>query len=210
MTTAIAPITEEEFAARYGPKDRVELVDGEVVPKYGVEGPLSPTSGGHGAIVSDLSFALERHVRSRRLGRVFTDPTTFVISEVPKRIRCPDVAFVRADRLSAGLSLSGFIRLAPDLAAEVISPSEPKKHVERKIAQYLEAGVRLVWRIDPRPRDVTVYTPDGAVVRLAESDALDGADVVPGFALLVAELFAGVAAEEAPSVRRAPRRSRPG
>ncbi len=195
MTTAIAPVTEEEYASRYGPKDRVELVDGEVVPKYGVEGPLSPTSGGHGAIVSDLLFALETHVRPRRLRRVFTDPSTFVISEVPKRIRCPDVAFVRADRLPALFRMDGFIRLAPDLAGEVLSPSEPKKNVERKIAHYLEAGVRLVWRIDPRPRDVTVYTPDGAVVRLLESDVLDGGDVLPGFTLPVAELFTAVAAE---------------
>ncbi|GJG85793.1 hypothetical protein tb265_09740 [Gemmatimonadetes bacterium T265] len=193
--TTRAPVTEEEFAARYGPKDRVELVDGEVVPKYGVEGPLSPTSGGHGAVVSNLSFALESHVRPRRLGRVFTDPSTFVISEVPKRIRCPDVAFVRSDRLTAGLRMKGFIRLAPDLAAEVISPSEPTKNIERKIAQYLEAGVRLVWRVDPRPRDVTVYTPDGAVVRLTDSGTLDGGAVLPGFALPVAELFVDVEAE---------------
>lgn len=195
MTTAIAPVTEEEFAARYGPDDRVELVDGEVVPKYGVEGPLSPTSGGHGVIVSDLLFALETHVRPRQLGRVFTDPATFVISEVPKRIRCPDVAFVRADRLPAVFRMQGFIRLAPDLAAEVLSPSDPKKNVERKIAHYLEAGVRLVWRIDPRRRDVTAYTPDGAITRLTESDALDGADAVPGFTMPLAELFAGITSE---------------
>jgi len=192
IATTLTPVTEEQFTARYGPKDRVELVDGEVVPKYGVEGPLSPTSGGHGVIVMDLVLALGAYARAKRFGRVFTDPATFVISEVPKRIRCPDVAFVRADRLPAAFRLVGFLRLAPDLAAEVLSPTDPKKNVERKIQHYLEAGVRLVWRIDPRRRDVTVYTPDGGVTRLTESDALDGGDVVPGFTMPIAELFAGI------------------
>jgi len=194
MTTAIAPVTEEEFAARYGPDDRVELVDGEVVPKYGDEGPLSPVGGRHSVVVSDLLFALESHVRAKRLGRAFTEPATFVISERPKRIRCPDVAFVQRARLPDHVP-DGYFRLAPDLVAEVISPSEPRVYTERKIRHYLEAGVRLVWRIDPRRRDVTVYTPDGADARLTEADVLDGTDVVPGFAMPVVELFAGVAPE---------------
>jgi Uma2 family endonuclease len=198
MTTAAvppvtAPVSEEEFFARYGPKDRVELVDGVVVPKYGAEGPLSPTSNAHGRIVMNLIRALDRVVHDRGLGEVFTDPACFIISEAPKRVRCPDVAFVRAGRAPAEIALGTFLRLAPDLAAKVVSPSEPAAQVETKIAQYLEAGVRLVWKVDPRRREVTVLRHDGAVTRLGEGDELDGADVVPGFRLPVAELFAGVA-----------------
>lgn len=195
MTTTVALVAEEEFFARYGPKDRVELVDGEVVPKYGVDGPLSPTSNAHGRVVMKLVLRLGVHVETNALGEIYADPACFIISEMPKRIRCPDVAFVRAARVPALLRLGDFLRLAPDLAAEIISPSEPRTYTDRKIAQYLEAGVRLVWRIDLRNHVVAAYTPDGPVVHLAESDVLDGGDVVPGFTLPVAELFAGVATE---------------
>ena len=194
MTTAIAPVTEEEFFARYGPKDRVELVDGEVVPKYGVDGPLSRTSNAHGRIVMKLVLRLGFYVEANALGELYTDPACFIISEVPKRIRCPDVSFVRSGRAPAVIAPGTFLRLAPDLAAEVISPSEPRAYTERKIQQYLEAGVHLVWLIDMRRRDVYVYTPDSAVTHLRESDVLDGGDVVPGFSVSIAELFAGVAA----------------
>ena len=199
MTAAIAPVTEpvteEEFFARYGPDDRVELVDGEVVPKYGVDGPLSPTSNAHGRIVMHLLLTLGPYVRTRALGNVYTDPACFIISELSKRIRCPDVAFVRVGREPETLRIGEFLRLAPDLAAQVISPSEPRAYTDRKIAQYLDAGVRLVWQIDPRRGDVAVYTPNGAVTRLVPGDALDGRDVVPGFTMSVAELFADVAPE---------------
>ena len=198
MTTAAVtpvpgPVTEEEFLARYGPDDRVELVDGEVIPKYGTDGPMSPTSNAHGRIVMDLIRALDRVVHPGGLGEIFTDPACFVISETPKRMRCPDVAFVRAGRIPEEIALDGIVRLAPDLVAEVISRSEPASQVDAKIDQYLEAGVRLVWKIDPRRRVVTTFHAGGAVTRLAESDVLDGGDVVPGFRLPVAELFARVA-----------------
>ena len=91
MGTQVGYVTEEEFLARYGPDDRVELVDGVVVPKYGAEGPLSPTGGAHGRIVSDLTFALETYARTHGAGEVFTDPTAFGLSEHPRRMRCPDV-----------------------------------------------------------------------------------------------------------------------
>ncbi|GJG85792.1 hypothetical protein tb265_09730 [Gemmatimonadetes bacterium T265] len=195
MTTAIAPVTEEEFFARYGPKDRVELVDGEVVPKYGADGPLSPTSNAHGRIVVKLVLRLGVYVERHALGEIYTDPACFIISEQPKRIRCPDVAFLSSARAPAVIHPGEFLRLAPDLAAEVISPSEPRAYTDRKIQHYLDAGVRLVWRIDMRRRDVTAYAPDGTTTHLAESDTLDGGDVVPGFAISVAELFAGVAAD---------------
>lgn len=190
--TTLTPVTEEEYAARYGPEDRVELVDGEVVPKYGLYGPLTPVGNLHSVVVVDLVLALGVYVRGRKLGRVFTDPATFVISEAPKRIRCPDVAFVSAERLPNRITTDGYFRFAPDLVAEVISPSEPRAYTERKIAQYLEAGVRLVWRIDPRRLDAVAYRPGGTMARLQESDVLDGGDVVPGFTMPLTDLFAGI------------------
>ena len=193
METTTGYVTEEEFLARYGPKDRVELVDGEVIPKYGAEGPLSPTSGAHGRIVRNLLFALESYVRSRGRGEVYTDPTAFVISEQPRRIRCPDVACVEAGRLPDETAMGPLFRLAPDLAAEVIAPSEPALAVDAKVDLYLECGVRLVWKVDPKRRLVTAYTPDGATSPTTEDGTLTGRDVLPDFALPLRELFVGVA-----------------
>lgn len=189
MRSTILPVTEEEFFARYGPDDRVELVDGVVVPKYGFEGPMSPTGSGHGVIVSNLAFALEAHVRPQRLGRVFTDPSAFVISDEPRRLRCPDVAFVRRDRLPTLISMREALRLAPDLAAEVISLSEPASEVDAKIDEYLECGVRLVWKVDPKRRLVTAYDEDARMTRVRGDDVLTAEGVLPGFALTLAELF---------------------
>lgn len=198
MTTAAippatGPVTEEEFLARYGPDDRVELDGGVVVFKHGDEGPMSPTGGGHGAVVLNLVYALETHVRPRRSARVFTDPVAFVLREAPPLIRCPDVAVVRADRVPAEIPMTGLLRVVPDLAAEVISPSEPASELDDKVEQYLTAGVRLVWTIDPRRRTARVFTPDGSLLRLREGDRLSGADVVPGFEVALAEVFEGVA-----------------
>lgn len=192
METQAGYVTEEEFLARYGPDDRVELVDGEVVPKYGDDGPMSPTSTAHGRVVMKLVLRLGAHVEAHALGEIFADPACFVISDVPRRLRCPDVAFVRVGRLPETVHVDGIVRVAPDLAAEVVSRSEPASQLEEKVEQYLAAGVGLVWTIDPRRRSATVYTPDAVVTRLRESDALDGSDVVPGFRLPLAELFAGV------------------
>ncbi len=191
--SATRPATVDEFLARHGPDERVELVDGEVVYKHGDEGPMSPTGGGHGVVVLNLIYALERHVRPGRSARVFTDPVAFVLRDDPPLVRCPDVALVRADRLPAEVPTAGLLRLAPDLAAEVIPPSEAATELEDKVDQYLAAGARLVWTLDPRRRTAQAFTAGGAVARLREGDALGGADVVPGFALPLADAFEGVA-----------------
>ena len=78
----------------------------------------------------------------------------------------------------------------PDLAIEVLSGSNTKAEMERKRAECFDAGVRLVWEVDPTTRIVSVYTPDGSVVRLDSSQTLDGGDVLPGFSLVLSELFA--------------------
>lgn len=192
METQAGYVTEEEFLARYGPEDRVELVDGEVIPKHGDDGPMSPTSTAHGRVVIRLLLRLGAYVEANALGEIFADPACFVISEVPRQLRCPDVAFVRAGRLPETVDVDGIVRIAPDLAAEVVSRSVPASRLEEKIEQYLAAGVALVWTVDPRRRTATAYTPGGSVTRLREGEALDGSDVVPGFRLPLAELFAGV------------------
>jgi Uma2 family endonuclease len=105
------------------------------------------------------------------------------------------VAFVAADRLPPEGIGRGFLELAPDLAAEVLSLSDSALEMNAKIEEYLWAGVRLVWVLDPEIRAVTVHDADGTVRHLREGDVLDGGSVAPAFHCPVAVLFAAVRRE---------------
>ncbi|HTU91265.1 MAG TPA: Uma2 family endonuclease [Gemmataceae bacterium] len=107
----------------------------------------------------------------------------------PRRVRKPDVAFVRYGRFPNEQLPLGHAHLAPDLAAEVISPNDEYEKVIEKIEEYLRAGVRLVWIISPRNHIVHVYRANGSVHVLRENEELDGEDVVPGFRCPVRDLF---------------------
>jgi Uma2 family endonuclease len=103
-------------------------------------------------------------------------------------VRSPDAAFVRRERLP---ELSDhFVPVAPDLAVEVLSPSDRMADALGKVAMYLQAGVQLVWLVDPAARVVTVFRPDGPPKILGQSDALDGGDLLPGLTIPLAEIFA--------------------
>lgn len=181
-------VTAEQALDWPDPDTRFELVAGVVQP-------MTPAGGPHGVINVNLLCVLGGHVRAHRLGALFSPDTGFVLRRGPDTVRCPDVAFVAAERLPPGGVRRGFPELAPDLAVEVRSPTDRTRASRAKIAEYLDVGVRLVWAIDPAARTVTVHTPDGAARRLGEGDTLDGGDVVPGFRCAVAELFEGVARE---------------
>jgi Uma2 family endonuclease len=107
----------------------------------------------------------------------------------PDKVRFADVSFIRAGRFPGGQRPRGHCRIAPDLAVEVISPNESLYDVEEKVADYLAAGVRLVWVIVPPRRIVHVYRADGTGGLVRETGELDGEDVVPGFRCKVADLF---------------------
>ena len=105
-------------------------------------------------------------------------------------MRGPDVSFTRIDRLGAEVPPVGFLRVPPDLAVEVISPSESADQMWQKVVQYLEAGVRLVWVEHPRSRTVTEYRSADVILLLHEHDDLRAEDFLPGFTFPLSELFA--------------------
>jgi Uma2 family endonuclease len=146
--------------------------------------------GRHGIIVGNLLTRLTIHVRANALGRVFS-AAGFELLNLPRTVRAPDIAFVRAERLPAEGVGAGFMRLAPDLVVEVLSPSETTSRLEEKLNDYRAAGTPLVWIIDPETRTVMVVPADGPVRRLRADDVLDGGDVIPGFLCRVAEVFEG-------------------
>jgi Uma2 family endonuclease len=107
----------------------------------------------------------------------------------PERVRAPDVAFVSSQRLPDGRLPEGFVRGAPDLAVEVLSPSDNPVDIQQNVRDYLEAGARLVWVIAPEAKTATIYRADGSARLLRELDQLDGEEVLPGLTISLAEVF---------------------
>ncbi len=174
----IAPqvtMTMEEFLKN--DLEGYEYVKGELVP-------MAAAAIVHGEIGSNLHFLLASHVRENKLGRLYIAETTFQLSD---RVVKPDIAFVSTERLSED-KLKGF-SVAPDLAVEVVSPSDKHYDVTEKALAYLKAGTRLVWVIEPIANSVTVYRSEVDFTLLNYEDTLTGEDVVEGFSCAVAELF---------------------
>jgi Uma2 family endonuclease len=160
--------------------------------RRGVLRLVTPASSAHGAVIVRLLVALAQQVHAHGLGVLFTEGTGFVLERDPDTLLCPDVAFVSRERLPAGGLEPRLLELAPDLAVEVLSPSERPAAVRAKVADYLRLGVRAVWVVDPARRIVRIHSRVGrraSAALLAEDDLLDGGEVVPGFRCRIAELF---------------------
>lgn len=156
------------------------------------EGELRKVPGA-GGVASGLAAwvvsLLSQFVRPRRLGMVTGADGTYIILREPQTIVVPDAAFVRWDRLPGGVAPDGYIPVSPDLAVEVISPSDEPGEIAKKRDPYRQAGVLLVWWAHPKRRTVAVYRHGQFVAELSEQDELDGEDVLPGFRLPVARIF---------------------
>ena len=138
----------------------------------------------------ELAGPLQVFVKKRKLGKVYAAETGFVLATNPDTVCAPDIAFIRQERITDGSRSRGFWKGPPDLAVEVISPSDTVGEVEGKVHLWLERGTFLVWLVSPRLCNVTVYRSLTDVQILTEKDTLDGGEVVPGFQISVAEIFA--------------------
>ena len=161
---------------------RCELLRGELVM-------MTPAGSEHGGIAANVAVALGTFVKKNHLGRVFGAETGFQIAREPDTVRAPDAAFVCAERIGPALS-RGFFQGAPDLAVEILSPSDRAGEVFAKVRDWLDAGSRQVWVIDPQTRTVTVYRSRREISVLQASETLCAEDLLPGFGLPVAEIFA--------------------
>jgi len=160
-----------------------EIVDGQ---------PEEKQMGGarHGGVGSRLIGELWAHIKAQRLGGVYGADTSFQIGQ---NERMPDVAFVAAARIPEEGEPEGAWPMPPDLAVEIVSPTDLHEKLMTKVTEYLKAGVRQVWLISPEHRTVTIYSSPTEVKVLQGADELDGGDVIPGFRCRVADLFQGPA-----------------
>jgi len=141
----------------------------------------------HGRVAAAIADVLRTHVRRHKLGVVVSNDSGFLLARSPDTVRGPDVAFVSRDRVK-GDEARAFPG-APDLAVEVLSPSNTPASMHAKVADYLAAGARLVWVVDVETETVIVYASLLAPRFLGPRDFLDGEDVLPGFRVPVEELF---------------------
>ncbi|MCY3880650.1 MAG: Uma2 family endonuclease [Chloroflexi bacterium] len=164
-----------------------EGVRGELI--RGVLCETMPTGHEHGKIVLNLGSALHSFVTPRGLGTLVASDSGVWLERDPDTVREPDIAFTSSDRISIDERVTGYAPVAPDLVVEVVSPSDNRREVHDKAHMWLNHGVRLVWVVQPETRTVDVYRSDEAIVTLGEQDALDGLDVLPGFACDMSAVF---------------------
>ncbi|MBI2404151.1 MAG: Uma2 family endonuclease [Gemmatimonadetes bacterium] len=176
-----APLTADELLHVNLPDQRTELVRGVLVVR-------EKAGFRHGAVTMRLAKGIADHVDARGLGLVLAADTGFKLATDPDTVRAPDIAFIRRDRLPDPEPL-GYLDLAPDLAVEVLSPGDRPGEVLAKVADWLDAGTRLVWVVDPTRRLMRVYRADGSQSVVAEHDVLDGEDVLPGFACRLSAIW---------------------
>ena len=140
----------------------------------------------HGRVQVTLAVALGTWAREH--GAACTVESGYVLSDEPATVRGPDVAVVLEPRSAAGVP-GGWVRGAPDLAVEIVSPGDSWTATHAKILDYLDAGARLVWIVDPEARTVWVHRPDGTATLVRHEEMLSGEDVLEGLAMRCGEVF---------------------
>ncbi len=156
---------------------RYELDEGELIT-------MAPASEGHGGIAAEILRVLANFVRHHSLGRVFTPDTGFRLAD--DTVRAPDIAFVRRQRVTGRWT---FFQGAPDLAVEVVSPTDSAPQLMRKVNQYLRTGCHTVWVVYPETKQVHVLEASGKDRILNAEDTLEAPELLPGFAVQVQSLF---------------------
>jgi len=182
MATANQLITAEELLRMPDDGYRYELIRGELRK-------MAPAGYLHGRIAINMTTPLDCYVRDHDLGVVCAAETGFKLASNPDVVRAPDVAFIRRDRVEEVGDVEGYWPGTPDLAVEVISPSDTYAEVQEKVFDWLEAGTQMVILVMPRKRAVTVYQSMTNIIMVTEHDTLDGNDVVAGWKIPVRELF---------------------
>jgi len=160
---------------------RCELIEGEIIP-------MAPAGCEHGGIEDEIYAQLRAFVTAHQLGRMFPSDTGFLLRRNPDTVRATDGAFVRKDRLPQ-TPRRGYFEGAPDLAVEVISPSDSWPKVLDKVSDWLQADTAAVWVADPPNKTIHVYRPDQPPMIYQGDGELRDETLLPGFALKLAEVF---------------------
>ena len=177
-----APMTAEDLFDRIDDGYRYELFEGELIR-------MTPTGGRHSAVAGRIARLIDEFAEARDLGICGAAEPGFILRRSPDDVRTPGVCFVAKARIPAKGIPTTYRPFAPDLAVEVISPSDRLVDVHVKITEYFAAGARLVWVVEPETRTVHVYRSRRDVQVIGIGDELDGDEVLPSFRCAVRRLF---------------------
>lgn len=178
----ISSLRAEDLPYLVPTEGRCELIGGDLVRE-------PPPGQDHGSVAGRVLVHVGRFVLEHGLGEIYAAETGFVLARKPDTVRCPDAAFVSNERLAAASVHGVYFEGAPDLAIEVLSPGNKTRETAQKVRQYLAAGGRAVWVVDPARRTVTVHLPGQVPQTFGPEDTLDGAPALPGFRIRVSELL---------------------
>jgi Uma2 family endonuclease len=181
MASSAAPLSADDLLRAHFPDKRTELVQGRLIVR-------EPAGWLHGRVAMNLGIELGVHAKRLGAGAVFAAETGFKLASNPDTVRAPDVAFIAKDRLPSR-DTRGYPALAPDLVVEVLSPDDRPGEVLAKVGDWLSAGCRMVWVVDPERRVARVYRHDGTEAMVVETGTLDGEDVLLGFSCELATIL---------------------
>jgi Uma2 family endonuclease len=180
--TSTALMTAEELMELPDDGFRYELINGEL-EKMPSPGPP------HGRIAFRLSVHLGQFILGHELGEGFANDTGFKLTSNPDTVLAPDFAFITKERFAQVYKTEGYGAGAPDLAVEVLSPSDRPGKVKQKIARWLSLGAKQVWIVDPKHSTVTIYRSPSDAKTFSGSDYLEAQDLFPGFRLSLDKIF---------------------
>jgi len=182
MTVNAKLMTWQELAQLPDDGVRYELV-------RGVLRTMPPPKFPHGRLARKIGRSLDHHVEAMGLGEVYMNEIGYLLTTRPDTVRAPDVAFLSSERLAETGDVTDYFPGSPDLVVEVISPNDRYTEVNKKVAEWLEYGAKLVCVVDPRRRSVALHRSGQPVTILGVGDILTAEDVVPGWSLAVRDLF---------------------
>jgi Uma2 family endonuclease len=172
--------TDEELESLPEDGHKYELLDGDLI--------MSPVPANHGVICVRLIILIGSFVQRRKLGEVYDSSTGFRLSH--EVLVSPDVSFVSKARLKRILrGPDRFLYGAPDLAVEVLSPSDRMNELHRKLDLYFRHGTRLVWILNWKVGQIHIYRPESIEALTQTGDVLSGAEVLPGFRCRLKQIF---------------------
>jgi Uma2 family endonuclease len=158
-----------------------ELVRGQLIP-------MTPTGQTHAAVELNVAFALKSFLQDKHVGKVMTGEVGIITQRSPDTVRGADVAYISYDRLK-DTSADGYLDVAPELIAEIVSPNDRWTDINQKLEEYFAIGVLTVWIVDPEERRVYVYRSPTQVEKLGPAEVIISEDLLPGLRIPVGDLF---------------------